>query len=418
MTQGDAALRAEIVDVDVGDEDALSMLESYVNRLHDDGRQVLRCGLVALGSTKARIEVCTTAAGTQERSPYTSRTPGLDQTSIALVIPTGAGASIGGFIGDGGPVAQAFEAASDLTILHPNVVNGADLYGAGGKALYVDGFTLDEFFWGRSCLGAPVAKRVGLILDRMSNEQRTLLINAANACCAVWGIDLIGYAECREPTRGTVRRSNIDHFLGELHNPFVLYEAAERLVAHGAQAIAVVTAIEGIPSEVWSSHYRGQSVNPVGAIEALISRAITWRTGVPCAHAPAYVDAMASADDVIDPRAAAEVISRTGLPCVLRGLANASSVASDGVGIQDLTAIVVPFECAGGVPAIAARNYGIPLVAVRSNKCVVGVHADRLGLKTMLPVENYAEAIAYVVTRKARISWRSIKGPLGLLPKL
>jgi len=88
---------------------------------------------------------------------------------------------------------------------------------------------------------------------------------------------------------------SFDHFVGEVENPDVLYEAAQRLLEAGADVIAAVTAIEGIASEHWRAHYIGCATNPVGALEALISRAITWKLGVPCAHAPAFAPEMGTA---------------------------------------------------------------------------------------------------------------------------
>ena len=44
-----------------------------------------------------------------------------------LVIPTGVGAKIGCFAGDGLPVARVMSSMVDTLITHPNVVNGAML---------------------------------------------------------------------------------------------------------------------------------------------------------------------------------------------------------------------------------------------------------------------------------------------------
>ena len=47
--------------------------------------------------------------------------------TAALVVPTGIGATIGGYAGDALPVARAFTAVCDRLITHPNVMNGAML---------------------------------------------------------------------------------------------------------------------------------------------------------------------------------------------------------------------------------------------------------------------------------------------------
>jgi hypothetical protein len=128
---------------------------------------------------------------------------------------------------------------------------------------------------------------------------------------------------------------------------------------------------------------------------------------------------MASSDQVVDPRAAAELISRTGLPCVLRGLSRAPHATSDeGIGVRDLAAIVVPYECAGGVPALGSTLFGIPLVAVRANRCRVGVAADKLSLTHLTVVQNYAEAMAFTIAARAGVAWDALGGGLPPLRAL
>jgi len=62
-----------------------------------------------------------------------------------MIVPTGVGASIGGYAGDALPSAKLLAAVSDVLITHPNVMNGAMLYWPIPNALYVEGYALDEF---------------------------------------------------------------------------------------------------------------------------------------------------------------------------------------------------------------------------------------------------------------------------------
>jgi len=55
-----------------------------------------------------------------------------------LVIPTCVGAKIGGFAGDGLPVARVMSSMVDTLITHPNVVNGAMLYWPMPNMLYTE----------------------------------------------------------------------------------------------------------------------------------------------------------------------------------------------------------------------------------------------------------------------------------------
>ena len=59
--------------------------------------------------------------------------------TVALIVPTGIGATIGGYAGDALPIARAIAQISDCLITHPNVLNGAQLYWQLHNALYVEG---------------------------------------------------------------------------------------------------------------------------------------------------------------------------------------------------------------------------------------------------------------------------------------
>ena len=65
----------------------------------------------------------------------------------AFIVPTGIGASIGGFAGDASIWARKLSKKCKL-IVNPNVVNAACFSGINDNMLYVEGFTLDEFFKG------------------------------------------------------------------------------------------------------------------------------------------------------------------------------------------------------------------------------------------------------------------------------
>ena len=65
----------------------------------------------------------------------------------AFIVPTGIGASIGGYAGDASQYAARFSEISKL-IVNPNVVNAGCFSGINKNMLYVEGYTLDEFFKG------------------------------------------------------------------------------------------------------------------------------------------------------------------------------------------------------------------------------------------------------------------------------
>lgn len=385
----------------------------------DSDAIVLRWGVLRIDGGRALVEVARLSGGTSgaplppwQEKPARAPRGGVH---VAVVIPTGVGARVGGYVGDAGPVVRVFEAIADTVIVHPNVVNGADLYGA-DASLYVDGLTFDRFLEGRGALQRRVRPRIGLILDRLGAASHARILNAANGWRAVVGGEIVGYVRCREQLRSRVRVSAEKHFIGEVDNAEVLFEASEHLQRAGANCLAVVSDVEGTESGYWTSHYSGDGTNPIGALEALISRAITWKTGLPCAHAPSSMDCVPDMNDIVDPRAAADVASGTGLPCVLHGLAHHAALVEESsesaITASDLSAVIVPFGCAGGIPALAADRIGVPLVAVTDNASIVGAAADTLRLRSFVPVSNYAEAIGFVAALKAGVDWACLARPL------
>jgi hypothetical protein len=67
-----------------------------------------------------------------------------DYTAV-MIVPTGIGASIGGYAGDALPSAKLISTVVDTLITHPNVLNGAMMYWPMENVLYVEGYALDEF---------------------------------------------------------------------------------------------------------------------------------------------------------------------------------------------------------------------------------------------------------------------------------
>lgn len=403
------------VDPDLGLTGSVARRAAQLER---DGLSVLRWGTVArTGPDQVEAEFALASEPLPvpdwrgEPVPPASAS-GLDARVVAMVVPTGVGARIGGFIADGGPFLRAVESISDVVVLHPNVVNGGDFYAGGTRSPYVDGYTLDCFFEGRVRLAAGRTRRIGLVVESDSREHVQRLVNASNGIRAVHGIEMVGYAVCRDSLGARVSQTSSGHYTGQVEDAGPLLAAVEALRAAGADAIAIVTTCGGTDAGDWEQHYLHGGVNPVGALEALLSRLVTRVTGLPSAHAPLYVGALGEYEGVVDPRVAGEVASGTGLPCVLLGLSHApATVATGGVGVTDLTGVIVPYGCAGGVPAYGAQRYDVPLIAVRSNTCTVGVPASALDRGRVVEVASPAEAVAYLVAANARVDWELLRDP-------
>lgn len=105
--------------------------------------------------------------------------------TVALIIPTGIGAAIGGYAGDALPVARTMASLCDRLITHPNVLNGAQLYWPIPNAWYVEGYGLDQFAAGRWALRPVHANRIGLVLDQgIEPDLRVRHLQAADAARA------------------------------------------------------------------------------------------------------------------------------------------------------------------------------------------------------------------------------------------
>ena len=91
----------------------------------------------------------------------------------AFIVPTGIGASIGGFAGDASVWARRFAEKCRL-IVNPNVVNAACFSGITTNMLYVEGYSLDEFFKGNISLTPASGNKIGVVFDKSSDEMSLL----------------------------------------------------------------------------------------------------------------------------------------------------------------------------------------------------------------------------------------------------
>lgn len=74
--------------------------------------------------------------------------------------------------------------------------------------------------------------------------------------------------------------------------------------------------------------------------------------------------------------------------------------------------------CVGGAPALASREFGTRLIAVRENACAVGTDIDQLILTEAVTVRSYAEAIGAVVARRVGVALEHITGELNSLRQI
>ena len=224
---------------------------------------------------------------------------------------------MGGYAGDGLPIAKAIAASCDRLITHPNVMNGAQLYWSMSNTLYVEGYGLDRFAAGVWGLQPVRRNRIGMIFDRsIPTDLRIRHLQAADAARATLGLDLTDYVVTDMPLGVKLRTAASGASWGTIQQPDSLLRAADKLIsAAKAEAIAVIARFPDDPgAEILKDYRHGIGVDPLAGAEAVISHLIVRTFKVPCAHAPALSPIPIDPD--ISPRSAAEELGYTFLPCV------------------------------------------------------------------------------------------------------
>ena len=314
-----------------------------------------------------------------------------------FVVPTGIGAKIGGFAGDAGVFARKIAKEFPL-IVNPNVVNAACFSAITDNMLYTEGYSLTEFFKGNISLKPSFNNKIGIIFDKsISKDVINIHINTLNAVKTVYGINISGY-------EFTEKEAGVDFFntengisSGRISNPETMAEAGKRLIAKGAEALAVVCKFEE-PEE--DNYAEGESVDVVGGAEALISHYLTRELGIPVVHAPAFED-YSIKPQLVHPKAAAEYITPTFLPCLLLGLNNAPKIIKGKndkfITINDVQTLIMPYNSLGSMIVKKAKECGIITLAVKENESVINADKKNLGLgDEIIELNNYDECFEYL----------------------
>ncbi len=331
-----------------------------------------------------------------------------------LIIPTGIGATIGGYAGDALPVAKAMSQVVDRLITHPNVMNGAMLYWNIPNSLYVEGYGLDQFAAGNWGLRPVHQNKIGLILDQgIEPELRLRQSQAVDAARATLGLSLTDYVITDAALNVEVRTAPSGASWGTIGNPDSLLRAADVLINRaGANAIAVVARF---PEEVDAAadyNYRmGKGVDPIAGAEAVISHLIVREFQIPCAHAPAFLPPIL--DSNLSPRSAAEEIGYTFLPSVLVGLHRAPQFivtgrkndypTMDDIWANQVDAVIIPANTCGGSAVLSLSQQQCLIIAIAENQTQMQIPPQPLGVKS-LQVNSYLEAIGVMATHKAGIN--------------
>ena len=314
----------------------------------------------------------------------------------AFIIPTGIGASIGGFAGDASVWARKISKKCKL-IVNPNAVNAACFSGITDNMMYVEGYSLDEFFKGKIGLIPEKENKIGIIFDKaISQKVLNVHINTINAVKTVYGVDIIGYEITKEPVGVEFFIDKSGTSSGNVKNLSTIKDAAQELIKRGADAAAIVCAF---PEDGNDDYANGIGADPVGGVEAIISHYISKELQIPCAHAPAFEN-IEITTDVVDPRASAEYITPTFLPCILLGLNKAPRIididkinnTQNVLTVRNIDFIVLPYSAVGNIPTLEMVKTDKKIFAVKENETVLSVTPEKINIKCDI-INTYEELL-------------------------
>ena len=312
----------------------------------------------------------------------------------AFIVPTGLGASIGGYAGDASSYARKFAKVSKL-IVNPNVVNAGGFSGITENMLYVEGYSLDEFFKGNIKLVPSCNNKVGIVFDKaIPQDVLNVHINTFNAVKCVYGVDVYGYEITEEEVGVDFSLESNGISTGSVKNPKTLLNSSKKLLENGCNAIALVCMFED-PEEDNADYANGMGTDPVGGVEAILSHYISKELKVPCAHSPAFADYQIY-PDTVDMRSASEYITPTFLPCILLGLSQAPLLSADiGISIFDLDYLVMPYDSLGSTPVFEALKRDIPVFAIEENSTTLNIFPEKLSDK-IIKVPTYDKCLEII----------------------
>ncbi len=314
----------------------------------------------------------------------------------AFIVPTGIGASIGGFAGDASQHAGMFTEIGNL-IVNPNVVNAGCFSGINNKMLYVEGYTIDELFKNNLSLNQSRNNKIGVVFDKsIPKDVLNIHINTINAVRTVYGINIQEYVITEDEVGVDFYVDKCGISTGYVKNIKTVLSASRTLVEHGCNAVGIVCLFKDEDSENYSN---GIGVDPVGGVEAIISHYITRELKVPAAHSPAFANYEITSE-IINPKAAAEYITPTFLPCILIGLSKAPLIVHGGnINVNNIDYLIMPANALGSIPVFEALKRNIPIYAIKENVTVLNVTNasinNRCGINIVDTYKDCLELLKY-----------------------
>ena len=314
--------------------------------------------------------------------------PEIKEKVSIMIVPTGIGASIGGYAGDASRYAQKIAKHIPL-IVNPHIVNAAVFSGISENMFYVEGWAIEQFVKGNISLLPSQNNKIGVIFDSaIPQNVLNIHLNTINAIKTVYDIDIIGHEITKEPAGVEFFTMESGISAGRLNNPEICF-------------------FEEPPEDDYEN---GDGVDIVGGVEAIISHYLTEKLMCPCVHAPAFED-VSITGRLVDPKVSAEYITPTFLPCLMFGLKNAPLLidtkncdmcykpddSGHYITCRDLHSVVVPHDALGSSVVLDSIEQGIKVFAVKENNTVLNVNKYAIGKQNdIIEVDSYEDYIKYL----------------------
>lgn len=317
----------------------------------------------------------------------------------AFIIPTGIGASIGGYAGDAGAYVREF-AKHTKVIVNPNTVNAGGFSAITNNMFYTEGYTLDSFFKGEINLIPTTNNKIGIIYDKaIPQDVLNIHINTQNAVKMVYGIDIHAYEITENEVGVKFYMTDEGISTGDIKDIKTIANACKKLLNKGCEAIAIVCLFDDAENDNLD-YANGQGADPVGGIEAVISHYISKNFKVPCAHSPAFTDYNIY-PNIVNPKSASEYITPTFLPCILLGLSQAPKISSDlnvGINVNNLDYLVMPHNALGSTPVFESLKRNIQIFAIKENTSELNVTAAKLDKNaSIIETNSYKECLDFIL---------------------
>jgi hypothetical protein len=344
-----------------------------------------------------------------------------DNFNAVMIIPTGIGAEIGGDSGDGSVAAKLIGNCVDTLITHPNVVNAADINEMTPNTLYVEGSVLNRFIMGDIGLQPVKSNRMLMLYDKNDKEVECLAINAASSARVTLGCDIdLLKIEIAPDYRSYYNDNGIA--VGEIKHFERLLDVMNKYKDE-YDSFVLHTKIDG-DKETTINYFNSDklSVNPWGGLESLATHSISNILDISVAHSPMLFDNndifQFMANNVVDPVKSPEVMSKTELFCVIKGMHKAPKIVkySNDRGVftnRDIHVLITPDRCIS-LPLLAALEQNIKVIAIEDKRNLMKNNLENIPWNKgqFFKAKNYFEACGILNAIKHGISVDSFKRPI------